>query len=75
MKIDTSIECISFEHILSKSIDVSTTNYCVFGLLKRFLSKSKCTTGKLFVRNENQCLGKKLRKAFLSWKLRCKRVV
>ena len=44
MKIATSFECIPFQRILAKSPDVSPTDYCAFGLLKRALSRSKSTT-------------------------------
>ena len=38
-KINASIECIPFQYILAKSLDVSFAYFCAFCLLKKILSK------------------------------------
>ncbi|GBL97357.1 hypothetical protein AVEN_170474-1 [Araneus ventricosus] len=79
MKTDIGIAYIPFQHIPTKSPDVSPMDYCAFGLLKRVLSKCKPTTiDGLWKEVEEEWKSiplEILRKALLSWKSRCRFIV
>ena len=70
---------IHFLHIPAKSPDVSPIDHCAFGLLKRAFSKPRPTTIVGLwkdVEEEWKSIPLEiLRKAFLSWKSRCRLVV
>ncbi|GBN53232.1 hypothetical protein AVEN_155445-1 [Araneus ventricosus] len=79
MKTDTCIASIPFQHIPTKSSDVSPMDYYAFGLLKRALSKHKpITIDGLWnvVQEEWKSISLEiLLKALLSWKSRCRLIV
>ncbi|GBN23068.1 hypothetical protein AVEN_233990-1 [Araneus ventricosus] len=79
MKTDTGIAFIPFQHIPSKSPDISPMDYCAFGLFKRALSKRKPTTidelWKVVEEERKSITLEILRKALLSWKSGCRIIV
>ncbi|GBO14483.1 hypothetical protein AVEN_94971-1 [Araneus ventricosus] len=79
MKTDTGIAFIPFQHIPSKSPDISPMDYCAFGLFKRALSKRKPTTidglRKVVEEGWNSIPMEILRTALLSWKSGCRIIV
>jgi len=74
----TGINVIPFSHIPVKSPDASPMDFCVFGLLKRSIAKRKATTieglWKVVLEEWDLLDLGVLRKALLSWKVRCRAI-